>query len=184
MASKINVPDKVKKHLSADEEVIRRFSSMWKEFYVTNQRLIGFERPDWLVLFFIIGLLPGILAILFTKRTYFGAVEYSRISGISNVRWRTILMVALGLIIGVPLIIMGLVILSTAPEPGGGWLSIILGAFALLALWYGRPSVYQVNIRELPQKESRKWVFAKLKGFGGRNAADELAQIIKEKAGG
>lgn len=177
----MKMPERVKEHLLPDEDVTRRFSSIWKEFYATNKRVIGFERPDWVVMFLVLGLLPGILALLLTRKTYLGAIEYSRISGVSRKLSRTVLIVALGLVIGLPLIIMGIVVLTTAPEPSNGWVLLILGLFILALCLYFRPSAYQFEIRDLPKNEARKWFFGKAKGLSSKSEADKFAQLIVER---
>ena len=49
MSSIKDVPENVKTHLLPDERVIGRFSSIFREYYATDKRLIGFQRPDWVV---------------------------------------------------------------------------------------------------------------------------------------
>ena len=59
MSSIKDVPENVKTHLLPDERVIGRFSSIFREYYATDKRLIGFQRPDWVQVLLILGILPG-----------------------------------------------------------------------------------------------------------------------------
>jgi len=112
--------------LSPDEKIIGRFSSIWREYYATNRRLIGFQRPDWVPLLLILGLLPGILAIILTRKEYMGVCEYSKISGVDLVRIREVILGALGIIIGIAFVIWGIFVLATLEDSGGIGLVLLM----------------------------------------------------------
>lgn len=181
MSSANDVPEKVQTHLLPNEKVIGRFSSIWREYYATDKRLIGFQRPDWVVWLLILGILPGVLGIILTRKVYMGALKYSTISGIKRVLLNQVVLVVLAIVIGAPLAIWGIVALATYEDPGGGLLLLILGVFAFTVLWLSRPSLYQLKIAGLPEAEGRKWVFSKSKGLKHKNSADKFAELIKSK---
>jgi len=181
MSSANDVPEKVQTHLLPNEKVIGRFSSIWREYYATDKRLIGFQRPDWVQWLLILGLLPGILAIILTRKEYMGACEYSKISGVDRVRLGQVVLGALGIIIGIPMIIGGIFVLVTFEDPGGGLVLLILGVFAFTVLWFGRPSFYQLRIAGLPKSEQQKWFFSKSKWLKHKNSADKFAELIMTK---
>jgi len=168
--------------LSPDEKIIGRFSSIWREYYATNRRLIGFQRPDWVPLLLILGLLPGILAIILTRKEYMGVCEYSKISGVDLVRIREVILGALGIIIGIAFVIWGIFVLATLEDSGGiGLVLLLLGVFAFTVLWFGRPSFYQLRIAGLPKSEQQKWFFSKSKWLKHKNSADKFAELIMTK---
>lgn len=175
---KFKVPKSVQEHLLPDEDVIGRFSTIWREYYATDKHLIGFGRPDWVQVFLVLGILPGILAILLTRKVYLGTLEYSKISEVNRVLLRQVVLVALGIILGVPMVIGGIFVLATAEYPGGGWVLLIMGAFVIIALWLGRPSFYQLKIADLPKAQKRKWFISKSKGLQSKNSADRFAELI------
>jgi hypothetical protein len=178
MSSANDVPENVKTHLLPDEKVIGRFSSIFREYYATDKRLIGFQRPDWVQLLLILGILPGILAIILTRKVYMGAFEYSKISEVNRVLLGQVVLGALGIIIGVPMVIGGIFVLATFEDPGGGLVLLIVGVFVFTALWLGRPSSYRLRIAGLPKSEEQKWFFSKSKGLKHKNSADEFAELI------
>jgi len=178
MSSIKDVPENVKTHLLPDERVIGRFSSIFREYYATDKRLIGFQRPDWVQVLLILGILPGILAIILTHKVYMGACEYSKISGVNRVLQGQVILGVLGIIIGIPMVIGGIYVLATFEDPGGGFVLLILGVFAFTALWLGRPSSYRLGIAGLPKAEERKWFLSKSKGLKRKNSADEFAELI------
>lgn len=181
MSSANHVSEKVKTHLLPDEKVIGRFSSIWREYYATNKRLVGFQRPDWVQWLLILGLLPGILAMILTRREYMGACEYSKISGVSQVRIRQVIIALLATVVGVTMIVLGISILVTFGDQGGGLVLVIIGVFGFIALWLARPSFYQLRMEGLPKAEERKWFISKPKGLKHKNSADEFADLIMTK---
>jgi hypothetical protein len=178
MPSINDVPENVKTHLLPDEKVIGRFSSIFREYYATDKRLIGFQRPDWVQLLLILGILPGILAIILTRKTYMSALEYSKISGVNRVLQGQVIVGALGIIIGIPMVIGGIYVLATSEDSGAGFLLLIMGVFVFTALWLGRPSSYRLRITGLPKSEEREWFFSKSKWLKRKNSADEFAELI------
>jgi hypothetical protein len=129
-------------------------------------------------LLLILGLLPGILAIILTRKEYMGACEYSKISGVDRVRLGQVVLGALGIIIGVPMVIGGIFVLVTFEDPSGALVLLILGVFAFTVLWFGRPSSYRLRIAGLPKSEEQKWFFSKSKWLKHKNSADEFAELI------
>jgi hypothetical protein len=178
MSSIEDVPENVKTHLLPDEKVIGRFSSIFREYYTTDKRLIGFQRPDWVQMLLILGILPGVLAIILTHKVYMGACEYSKISGVTRVLQGQVILGALGIIIGIPMVIGGIYVLATFEDSGGGFVLLIMGVFAFTALWLGRPSSYRLGIASSPKAEERKWFFSKSKWLKRKNSADEFAELI------
>ena len=181
MSSTNDIPENVRTHLLADERVIGRFSSIFREYYATDKRLIGFQRPDWVQVLLILGILPGVLAIILTQKAYMGACEYSRISGVNRLLQGQVILGVLGIIIGIPMVIGGIYVLATFEDPSGGFVLLIIGVFAFTALWLGRPSSYRLGIAGLPKTEERKWFISKPKWLKHKNSADEFADLIMTK---
>jgi hypothetical protein len=175
MSSIKDVPENVKTHLLPDEKVIGRFSSIFREYYATDKRLIGFQRPDWVQVLLIPGILPGVLVIILTRKAYMGACEYSKISGVNRVLQGQVI---LGLSSASPWLLEGSIVLATFEDPGAGFVLLIMGVFTFTTLWLGRPSSSRLGIAGLPKAEEREWFFSKSKGLKRKNSADEFAELI------
>ncbi len=181
MSSVGDIPEKVQKLLSSEEKVIGRFSNVWREYYATEKRLIGFERPDWVLFLLILGLLPGVLTILLTRKVYLGTLEYSKITEVNRVLFKQVGLTIIGIIIGVPMIIGGIVIIASTGDSGSGLILIILGIFAVITCWFYRPSFYQLKIEGLSNAQGGKWFISKAKGLHSKNSADRFAELIMTK---
>ena len=67
--SNIRVPKSMTKLLSPDEYVIGKITSPDRDLYATNKRVLVFQKSLWYALFFLLGILPGLLAWLLTPKS-------------------------------------------------------------------------------------------------------------------
>jgi ABC-type multidrug transport system permease subunit len=188
--SKVVVPKSVRKVLLSDEEVISKTGNFYKDLYATNKRVLNFEKPTWLVVFILIGVLPYFLALLLATKSYSGSIKYSQISGI-NLRSSRLQFIVVGLILGLVLIALGLfivIITLTSPyeESHGVWvlglffiiLGVLLGGFISLR----KATFWQIELKDKPGQHPSRWRIQKYPRGDKLTEATEFAKLVGEKA--
>jgi len=177
--AKIKVPESVKERLSEDEEVIGKVSSASGftavDYYATNKRVLRFALSGWWYL------LIGVFYVLIPK-SYRGAIEYSRISKVTlkehHPKWQVIL----GLILGLPFIVVGIGVLFV-PSAAGAFF-ILLGLFSIGMLCGIKQAFYQFEIVGFSEQQMEDWrIVRPMFGFGRlKKQADEFAKMVEERA--
>lgn len=188
--SRISVPSSVRKVLLPDEEVLGKTGNSYKDLYATSKRLLCFEKPSWLAVLILVGVLPYFLAILLAGKSYSGSIDYSKISRIilrSN-RSRAI---AGALFVGLLLIALGLfivIIALTVPyeESRGAWVIglffIVLGIL-LGAILAAKKAVYwQIELVDKPGRHPGKWRIPKYPRGDKATEVTEFTKMVAERA--
>lgn len=179
MVIPVSVPEDVRKHLLAGEEVIAKISTwIWLDYYATNQRLIMFGESGlwWMWLTF------GVFYALRPKR-FSGAVEYSRISATKFVTYHPRFYIVAGLVIGLTIIL--LAVYQMAISLGSEsiletTLFYILG-IGIGALYLSRKWTYcQLQIRDMTEDEMGKWRLYLTGLDKGKKVRDFIALITQQ----
>ena len=177
--AKIKVPEPVKERLLENEEVMGKVStgsgSLIVDYYATNRRVLQFSTSSWWYL------LTGVFYMLIPK-PYRDAIEYSRISKVTLKEHRPKWQVVLGLVLGLPFIVVGIGVLVTGE--GIGLFFILLGLFAIGMLWGMKQAFYQFEIVGFSEQQMEDWrIVRPMFGFGRlKKEADEFAKMVEERS--
>jgi hypothetical protein len=188
--STIAVPKSVAKVLAPGEEVIATTTSFYKDFYATTRRVLTFEKPAWLPVLILAGLLPYLIGLLAAGKTLAGSLDYSQIAGVTPRSSRR-QFVVVGLVLGLLLAGLGLfiaVIALTSPykESQGAW---VIGAFfiglgvllgGLLAL--RKANFWQIEPANEPGKHPGKWRIPRQARADKLTVDSEFARLVRETA--
>jgi hypothetical protein len=171
--AQVRVPKSVKKQIAADEEVIGKLST-YADYYATNKRLLFFKRSEaWVAIFGLWGFLA--------QKKYGGNIEYSKISDITLKKHRPKGQVIAGLILGIPLLILGIVFISMPEGAPFGATFIVLAIILIMVLSILRQPYYQIESPDLSDKDMKKWRIHRPRMRGER--VDQFIEIIKERVG-
>jgi hypothetical protein len=185
--AKIDVLQYVKEYLLPDEEVIETLiisGAISKVYYATNKRLISLkpgESSEDLTWTFALGAV-GRIAFASRHREYYGDIEYSRISDTALNKYHPKGQIILGFLLGLPLISIGVWLLTIIPGPPvfQGML-ILVGLLLILALSCRGKSYYLLRVHGLSEEEENIWRIDRPRG--GEKKVDNFVEIVKEKAG-
>jgi len=179
----IKVPKSVAKLLSSDESIIGKYSSSDKDMYATNKRLLLFKKQEWFLLFYIFGIIPGIIVWLLVIKSLSGNVEYSRVSGVHQKKLRSprqqiIALVAMLICTGIGLFFIISAINSDIPESWWTGLIPIIVMLVFLVPLLRKFVYWQIELIDMPGKSPDKWRIQTLND----NAKGKYAKIIRDNA--
>ncbi len=171
--ARIKVPKFLAQYLAPDEEIIAEVSiarSMY--YYATSKRLLVFKRSVvWQAFFGLLGLLA--------KKRYQGDVEYSKISGITSKKHRSKIQLIAGLIIGLPLLIVGIVFFTLPGATGLGVFFIILALLTVVIMSVMKQAYYQIESQDFAEGEMKKYRLNKPR-IGGKKI-DRFVELVRER---
>ena len=148
------------KLLSPDEYVIGKITSPDRDLYATNKRVLVFQKSLWYALFFLLGILPGLLAWLLTPKSLRRFVEYSRLLGTEFVSHRPTVNMICGLVLGLLFLIPGVVLMVMFWGTGGaffGWFLVFLGGLYVVMFCVIKQTYCQFKITNVGESELKKW---------------------------
>src|SRR4030042_5240277 len=158
--SNIRVPKSMTKLLSPDEYVIGKITSPDRDLYATNKRVLVFQKSLWYALFFLLGILPGLLAWLLTPKSLRRFVEYSRLLGTEFVSHRPTVNMICGLVLGLLFLISGIAVMTAFWGTGGaffGWFLVFLGGLYIVMFCVIKQTYCQFKITNIGEIELKKW---------------------------
>jgi hypothetical protein len=168
--AQVKVPKSVKKVLTPDEEVTDKLSIGSQDFYATTQRLIVFRKSDMWVLL-------GWLWYLMAQKKYWGSMEYSKISAISFISFRSKAVFAMALFLFAVCLGFGILFFTMEGAAGFGAAFIAFGIIMGGILCLRKLKYHQIESAELSQKEQEKWRIPAVK------TADKFVRTLKELSG-
>ncbi len=146
----VKVPGAVRKILAPDEQVVDKLSTPNQDFYATTQRLISYRKSEmWMIL--------GWLWYLMAQKKYSGSLEYSKISNIAFVSFRSKAVIAMALVLVLVCLYFGILFFSL---PGAAVVGVFFIAFGILFggfLCLRKFKFHQLESPGLSKKEMEKW---------------------------
>jgi hypothetical protein len=141
-------------------------------------------------IFYLFGIIPGLIAVsMAQKSTFDGVIEYSQISGISLRTSRTVSFIS-GLIIGIIVGGLGLFILTialTSPykESRGAWpvglFFVILGIATGAFISTRKATFWQIELKDKSGASSSQWQIPYR--YGSHLIGAEFVKTVSDKAG-
>jgi hypothetical protein len=183
----IKVPGYVKKSLLPGETVIGKTTKLEKDLYATDKRVLVFQKPGWIYFIYLLGVLPGLIAVLTAPKTLTGSLEYSRMSGIQNkpLRFPTFQYIGLG---GIVLcLIMSIIFIASIRSsdiPEAWWIGLLPVAVSLIfvaALVLRKFPTWQIELAERPGAQPEIWRIPQDKGGGKLEEQRSFADLVGRK---
>jgi len=179
------IPNNVKKVLQPGEEVQGYTATFYKDFYATNKRILSFEKPPWLGILILAGVLPYFLALLIASKAFNGEVECSNIATINfrtdRTRFIIVGLIMLVIVGGLGLFIIVLSLFSPYKEAAIlGIFFLILGVVTGGIVMVRKASYWQIELKDQPGERPAKWRIPKT-GNDTAEFTDLVAQTAAVK---